>query len=160
MPISSGVLRYLRDGTTADGEFDELGDIGDIEPVLGYGGTVDGDLQLRGGGLLVDSHVGGALDVRHHGGYLLRHTAALVDVVGVDLQCQVAVGAGNLVHDHVDDGLGETCRVAGHLLDGCRHGLDQLRLGASALPGVVGFQAYAHLHVRQGEAFGAFVVAA
>ena len=69
------------------------------------------------------------------------------------------MSACNLVHHHIDDGLGEARRIARHLFDGGRHGLDQLGLGASALPGVVGFQSHAGLDVREGEALGPLVVA-
>ena len=85
--------------------------------------------------------------------------AAFGKVVGINLKGEVAVGAGYLVHDHVDDGLREADGVARHLGDGVGHGLHQLGLGAAALPCVVGLEAHAYLDMREGEAFGSFVVA-
>ena len=59
---------------------------------------------------MVDGDVGGAGDVGKDGGDLVGHLTAFGEVVGINLKGEVAVGAGNLVHDHVDDGLGEACR--------------------------------------------------
>ena len=95
----------LRDGAAADSQLNEFGDISHVETVLSDAGAVHRYLQLGSGRLLIYGHVGGTYDLRHDGGYLFSHVAALVDVVRVNLQGQVAVGTGYLVHHHVDDGL-------------------------------------------------------
>ena len=108
---------------------------------------------------MVDSHVGGSLDVGDDGGYLFGDVATFGDVVGVDFESKVTVGTGNLVHDHVDDRLRESSGVAGHFLDGGSHVLDKLGFGTAAFPSVVGLETHACFDMGEGEAFGTFVIA-
>ena len=127
---------------------------------MGDAGAVDRYLQLGSGRFLVDGNIRGTFDLRNHFGHLLGHPSALVDVVGVDLQGQVAVGTGYLVHHHVDDGLGESRRIAGDFFNGLGHGFDKLGLCAAGFPCVVGLQSHTDFDVGEGETLGAFVVAA
>ena len=68
--------------------------------------------------------------------------AGIGNIISVNLYRQVAVSTGDLVHDHIDNRLGEADGISGHSQQLFRHFLDQVRLRLAEFPGVVRLQPY------------------
>src|SRR5439155_15499045 len=99
---------HLGRDLAADGGFDRVLDIGDVQPIAGRAVPVDGDLQLR--------HLAGAID---EGAVDAPHVGDRVQHVGRSLTEDVGIFAEHLDHDLSVD-LGDALEhvVADRLRDG------------------------------------------
>ena len=95
----------LRDGGPADRQLNQIGHIGDIQAILRNAIPIGDDLQLRQRWFLIDRHIHCAGDLFQEVRQAIRQMPTFHHILAINLQRQVAMRPGNLIHHHVDNGL-------------------------------------------------------
>ena len=109
---------------------------------------------------IIDQHFGGARRGFKHLGDVVADAAQFIEIVAVYFRRKLAVRLKNLVLDAVEDGLAEGKFVPGKLSEPRPHAADEIVLGLSRRPGVVGVKYDKHFEMRGGIGIGALVIAA
>ena len=146
--------------TAADPVLDQVGDVGDVDPVPCRRLAIDLDGNLGEWWRFLDQDVGRAGHRLERLGDVVADPAQLGEIVAVDPDRKVAVRLEYVVLHAVDDRLAESDLVAGQLGQALAHAADQVLLGLATRPGGVGPQRDAGLDMRRRPGIGAVIVAA